>query len=499
MASVTDSQKNALLGAAEQIRHELARRVFTHFLDYVHVMEPPPQRGLILFERWPHLMEVCEALEESRLLVWLKSRQTGASWLLAAYSLWKALYFDGAVVLLLSQGEEEAKRLLAKCRFIYENLPEDMKVPLGVDSRQELEFPQMHSSILALPSTEKAGRSATASLIVMDEADYHEHLEQNYAAVKPTIDDVGGQLILVSTSNGTSQDSLFKRTYKESPRNGFRRMFYGWNVRPGRDNEWFNARKSEYSDASLFEKEYPATEEEALAPPRTIAAFDHDILGLMQNDVRPPATKMDCGGVYANIYQDFHAGKRYTAGTDTAHGAGLDYAVTVVLDTVTGYVVAELQSNLLPPDQMALASSKLLQRYHSPIWAIEDNDWGVLTIASAQSMRYPKLYYREDDKAGWHTDERSRYVLWGELIEAVNSRLITVPSEEGVGQFYNIIRNPHKNGRIEGQGGSHDDYPLAVGIAWQLRRYAQAVGKPRDTLTPSWARILNPISRRRRW
>ena len=498
VATITDEQKQAILGAGDTIKQELARRVFTDFLDFVHVMEPPPQRGLIKFERWPHLMEVCHTLEESRLLVWLKSRQTGASWLLAGYALWRALYFEGALILLLSQGEEEAKRLLAKCRFIYEHLPDDMRVPLGVDSRQELEFPKIHSNIMALPSTEKAGRSATASLVVMDEADYHEHLEQNYAAVKPTIDDGGGQMILVSTSNGNNADSLFKRLYKESPRNGFTKLFYGWNVRPGRDNAWFDARRNEYTDASLFEKEYPASEDEALAPPRTIAAFDHDILRAMQDDVRPPATTLDCGGIVANIYQDFHPGKRYTAGTDTSHGSGYDYAVTVVLDTVTGYVVADLQTNLLPPDQLAVASAKLLQRYMNPIWAIEDNDWGVLTIASAQAMRYPRLYYRDSDKAGWHTDERSRYVLWGELIEAVNARLITIASDEGLAQFYSIIRNPQKNGRIEGQTGAHDDYPLAVGVAWQLRRQAQPVGKLRDTSMSSWDKILNPL-RKGRW
>ena len=223
-----------------------------------------------------------------------------------------------------------------------------MRVPLGVDSRQELEFPKIHSSIMALPSTEKAGRSATASLVVMDEADYHDHLEQNYAAVKPTIDDGGGQMILVSTSNGNNADSLFKRLYKESPRNGFTKLFYGWNVRPGRDNAWFDARRNEYTDASLFEKEYPASEDEALAPPRTIAAFDHDILYLMAQDCRAPIKKVQVGPVQASIWQDYHPGKRYVAATDTSHGTGGDWAITVILDVSTGYVVADIQRKLEP-------------------------------------------------------------------------------------------------------------------------------------------------------
>ena len=490
VSTISDEQRRMLLEAGEAASIELSKRDFDEFLNYVKILEPPPGRGIITFERWPHLVEVCQTLEETKLLVWLKSRQTGASWLLAAYALWRVLYSEGAMVLLLSQGEEEAKRLLSKSRFILEQLPDSLKVPIGVDSRQELEFPTMHSSMLALPSTEKAGRSSTASMVIMDEADYHEHLDANYAAVKPTIDDGGGQLILVSTSNGMVQGSLFKKVYKDAPFNGFKRLFYGWNVRPGRDNAWYAARKLEYTDDSLFEKEYPASEDEALAPPRTLAAFDPDILNDMRNDVRNPIEIMPVGSVTANIYQDFHAGKRYMAGTDTSHGVGGDDAVTVVMDRDTGYVVADIHTNVLPPDQLAIASVALLARYHNPIWGIEDNDWGVLTIVSAQGMRYPRLYYRDNEKAGWHTDERSRYTLWGELIEAVNSRLVTIASEGGLAQFYSVIRNPNKNGRIEGQSGAHDDYPLAVGIAWQLRRFAQAVGRVKNNDADTWRSVF---------
>ena len=494
ISGLSEEQKALILGAGASAQAELAKRDFWHFLDFVKILEPQPGRGTISFERWPHLSEVCRILEDKKLLVWLKSRQTGASWMLAAYGLWMAMFKQGAVVLLLSQGEDEAKKLLAKCRFIYENLEPDMRSEVGTDSRQEMYFPTTGSSINALPSTEKAGRSSTASLVIMDEADFHEHLDSNYAAVKPTIDDVGGQLVLVSTSNATRMNTLFKVTYKESPNNGFTRVFYGWNVRPDRDNAWYNARRAEYADKSLFEKEYPASDEEALAPPRTIAAFDHDILKLMQEDTRSPVMTLPVGSVTASIYQDFHAGKTYAAASDTSRGTGKDDAITVVVDTKTGYVVADIQNNLIPPDQLAVASMALLARYHNPIWAIEDNDAGILTIATAQAARYPTLYYRENEKPGWHTDERNRWLLWGELIEAVNSRLITVPSDDGLSQFYSVIRNPEKDGRIEAASGAHDDYPMAVGIAWQMRRFARPIGRiPRET-DDSWGSIMRRSS-----
>ena len=196
----------------------------------------------------------------------------------------------------------------------------------------------------------------------------------------------------------------------------------------------------------------------------------------MQSDVKKPIEQMACGTVLANIYQDCQTGKRYTAGTDTSHGVGRDDAVTVVLDVATGYVVADIQTNLMAPEQLAEASVKLLERYQSPVWGIEDNDWGILTLKTAERLRYPRIYFRDEGKPGWHTDEFSRYELWGDLMSGVSSRLFTIPSSEGLSQFYTVIKNPEKRGRIEAQAGAHDDYPLAMGIAWQLRRYARPAG-----------------------
>ena len=121
------------LQVGEAASFALAQRYFSDFLDYVQVLEPPPGRGVIAFERWNHLVEVCQNLDEQKLIVWLKSRQTGASWLLAAYSLWTAMYKEGALVLLLSQGEEESKVLLSKSRVIYGRLPDGLKAKLGTD------------------------------------------------------------------------------------------------------------------------------------------------------------------------------------------------------------------------------------------------------------------------------------------------------------------------------------------------------------------------------
>jgi hypothetical protein len=492
-----------------EVQCELARQDFSYFLThFVRIMEPPPGRGIISFELWPHLVSVVSTLLGNRLIVWLKARQIGASWIIASYALWLAGFKTGSQVMMFSKSEDEAKILLSKAKFIWTNLPPELQTKLGRDNTVEMEFPGSFSAIKAFPSTKDAGRSLTATLVIMDEADFHEYLESSYNAVKPTIDDVGGQLIMISTSNKDTdvEISVFKSTYIQAKEkaNGFTPVFYGWDVRPNRTQEWYEDRLSQSTDAASFEKEYPKTDDEALAPPKTLMAFNKEVLDEMRDDLRAHlvAPKRRIGSseaVYAGqgrIYQLFRVGSRYVAASDSSHGVGLDDSVTVILDVRTGAIVADIKSPYLSPEELAYESVELLRFYDFPLWAIEDNDWGILAIRKAQELKYPRLYAREPTrrhqrpgkqgkinvnayKTGWHTDEGNRYIVWGEIIEATNSHNLVIFNESGLSQFYSVIRNPHKRGRIEGRTGSHDDYPMAVGIAWQVRRYAHG---PAQTL-----------------
>jgi len=215
-----------------------------------------------------------------------------------------------------------------------------------------------------------------------------------------------------------------------------------------------------------------------------LSAFAFKSLNDMKFDCRAPVETI--GPI--NIWQKYSVGKTYVAFTDTSHGVGQDDAVTVVLDAVTGYVVADIHSNVISPEELAYQSVELLKLYKEPLWGIEDNDWGAIVILRAHDMGYKNLFMREWQKAGkvtldgktpgWHTD-RSRIVLFGELIAGIGDRLVTIPSERGLGQFFDCIRNPEKNGRIEAIQGSHDDYPMAVGGAWQMRKYTSFSTGPR--------------------
>lgn len=458
----------------EMLERRVSELEFVDWLDHVSILEPPPGQGLIPFVKWPHLMNAIECFKVNRLICVLKSRQIGFSWLVAAYATWTALYHEGAVVLLFSQGELEAGELLGKCKTIHQYLPRHLQGVVVKENIKTLEF-KNGSRIMAFPSTKDAGRGQTATLAIQDEADFHENADANTEALKPTLD-AGGQLIQCSTVNKRVQVTLFKANYKGAPENGFATRFYGWDVRPSRDEAWYERVRAEapttdgMSPDLYMESAYPRNEIEALRPTRALAAFDPDVLDAMGSDIKAPVETL---GVH-NIYQLPSPGGRYTAGTDTSHGVSGDFSVTVVMNVVTGMVVADIMNSSLSPEELASASKKLLERYDSPIWIIEDNDWGILTIRMAESLGYPRLYHRNKENVGWRANNQTRTIMWGDLIEAVETRVITVPSQDGLQQFHDLIRNPDKGGRIEALVGSHDDYPTAIGLAWLGRDKAWA-------------------------
>ena len=158
------------------IQYELCKSNFRYFLKFVKVSEPPSLNslgGAIPFSVPPHIDKAIHYLLTEKLIIWLKSRQIFASWTIASYVMWFAITKKGAKIFLFSVGESEAFELLSKCRFIYENLPEFLKYPLNPDSRSELGFPKMESSIKAMASTPSAGVGYTASIIVADELEQH--------------------------------------------------------------------------------------------------------------------------------------------------------------------------------------------------------------------------------------------------------------------------------------------------------------------------------------
>lgn len=438
--------------------------------------------AVVDFIPWPHIVRMTRAFEKERYVIVLKSKQIGISYLLAFYALWKAMTNKAFKCLVLSAGEKESVLLLDKCKFAYQNLPDWIKavVPAGPNigkwTETEISFPSLGSSILALPSTETPGIGSTASLVIMDEWDFHKYPESDYATAEAAASN-NGQIIGVSTRNPDAPpDSFFVEQFKQARRgeNNFYAEFLPWSVRPDRSLEWYETERKNYIGREwYFEKNFPNTEQHALSPLTSRSFFNtNKTIGITLEDllngcVAPVETRE---GI-VHIYQKWRNGVTYIAGADVAVGQGGDYQACVILGKsgTSAEVVALIHSNTLSIELYAGMIHDLCAEYKFPHLAVERNAVGIAAINALMSIPYPKLYYEKSDQVGWTTKATTREIYLREMAQAFATGQLITRYKPMVTQMFNFQRSP--NGKVEAMG-DHDDLVMACCIAYQLCRKA---------------------------
>ena len=99
----------------ERFRKEIhkCRKSPAYFLDtYVYIYDAVSGEW-VPFRLWPAQIETVETIAVNRLMVILKARQLGLTWLVLGFALWLILFHPAATVLLFSRRDDEATDLLA--------------------------------------------------------------------------------------------------------------------------------------------------------------------------------------------------------------------------------------------------------------------------------------------------------------------------------------------------------------------------------------------------
>lgn len=228
------------------------------------MIETPQGDGVaaVPFELWPAQRNVLQFMDTERLLLLLKARQLGISWLACVSALYRCLTRKGQTILLFSQGQLEADELIRRIRFLYLNHAEAAVLPaLTTDNIGELEWSN-RSRIISLPATKRAGRSFTASLVILDEFAFMQFGPQLLEAAKPTIND-GGALWIISSADGqgTPYHQLWQQA--EAGQIDYKAVFLPWQSNPKRGAGWRDRLLAESLDKAAVKREYPENAAEA--------------------------------------------------------------------------------------------------------------------------------------------------------------------------------------------------------------------------------------------
>ncbi len=452
------------------------------FIDSYCWLFDATQRAWLRFRLWEAQEWTVDDFGEHRLHIILKARQLGLSWLCIAYALWMMLFRVGSVVLLFSRRDDEATELLERLRGMHARLPDWMQATVVTDNAHEFALAN-GSRALSFATTKHSARSFTASLVIIDEADFIRWLSQLLTAAKPTID-AGGQLILLSTIDKENYGSEFKQLYQaaEQGLNNYHATFLPWHSRPGRDIAWYEAQREDYGEDDL-KQEYPATPQEALEPRSAQKRFRSAWLNeayeaLPGGNHHTPAT----------IYRVPEPGRRYLVAADPAEGSPTsDPSAAVILDWETWEEVAVLHG-LFETDVFAHYLITLAIEYHDAVICPERNNHGHAVIDNIKSAGYEWLLYQNpfDDKPGWLSNAKYKVLAVDHAAQTLRDGVVTLHTQGTINELAIFDA-----ATLKAPEGFHDDLAMSliIGLAalrWPSPRHSgtgqSVVVAPRDVI-----------------
>lgn len=385
-------------------------------------------RDWIPFKLWKEQAQTLRTILNNLLVVILKARQLGMTWLVLGFALWLLVFRPAATVLLFSKRDDEAIHLLDfRLKGMYARLPDWMKCrEIAVDSKHEWRLSN-GSVALAMPTT--AGDSYTVTLAIADEFDLVPNQGRLMASVKPTVDG-GGRMILLSRVDKSRPNTDFKNIYRAAKQrlNSWAAVFLPWWVRPGRDQAWYQEQEadslSRTGSLDDLHEQYPATDTEALAPrsldKRIPAKWleqcyqeQRAFLDLPEEAPAIPALE---------IYRLPEPGRKYIVGADPAEGNPTsDDSALSVLDRETGEEVAAL-SGKYQPATIAGHADAVGRYYNNAAVMVERNNHGHAVLLWLKDNSKLARLKGHDGKEGWHSTTLGKTLLYDAAADAFRNK-----------------------------------------------------------------------------
>lgn len=463
------------MNRTEQLRE--FNRCFESFgylvVNYVQI-EDAVLGEWIPFALWPEQEALARTLFDNLLVVALKARQLGLTWLVLAFALWLMLFRPAATILLFSRRDTEAIHLLDdRLKGMYRRLPNWLKVGQTVVEDSAHEWQLSNGSVArAFPTS--AGDSYTATLAIVDEADLVPDLNRLMRAVKPTIDG-GGRMILLSRSDKRRPASTFKKIYRggKAGKSDWVSVFLPWYIRPERDEEWYEAQKRDILSRTgglddLYEQ-YPATDDEALSPAMLDKRLPFIWIKKCFDEMAPITAEgfVESAVTVAQlrIYRRPVVGHNYVIGADPAEGNPTsDDSALSVIDIGNGEEVASLAAKL-QPSTFASAISKVSQFYNLAPALVERNNHGHAVILWLQSFApNVALLSGMDGRPGWLTSSVSKVKLFDDLGDVLRFDEAVIHGLDTYLQLASI-----DGSTLSAPEGQLDDLAISFALAQQAR------------------------------
>ena len=477
-------------------------------------------------------------------LIILKARQLGFSTLTEGLIFHACATRKNVNALIVAHREDATANLFRMSKLFYDELPAPVKPMLRASNAQELVFenpsklrserearPGLRSRIrCATAGGRGIGRSDTLQCVHLSEyafwPDGADGKASTLAGILQAVPSLPGTMVVIeSTANGFED---FKERWDAAVagENDFEPVFFAWFENPDYSmpvvpgTEWTPEERDlkaayQLTDEQLqwrrwcianncggsldmFRQEYPASPGEAFLHSGT-GVFDNEQIVLRLERLTSPAgrgeftdgewTESETGAI--TLYELPEGGVPYVLGGDTA-GEGSDYFTAIVIDNVSGRIVAKLRQKYSEPEYVRQIYA-LGSFYNDALVAIETN-FSTYPVMKLQEMEYPNQYSREREDTytrqmkksyGFRTDRQSRPRAIANLVEVFSSHPEWVTDRELLEEMLTFCYN--EDHRPEALAGKHDDLVMGAAITYAVRHQQRMTvltepEKPREKL-----------------
>ena len=477
-------------------------------------------------------------------LIILKARQLGFSTLTEGLIFHACATRRNVNALIVAHREDATANLFRMSKLFYDELPAPVKPMLRASNAQELVFenpsklrserearPGLRSRIrCATAGGRGIGRSDTLQCVHLSEyafwPDGADGKASTLAGILQAVPSLPGTMVVIeSTANGFED---FKERWDAAVagENDFEPVFFAWFENPDYSmpvvpgTEW-TPEERDLKDAyrltdeqlqwrrwcianncggslDMFRQEYPASPGEAFLHSGT-GVFDNEQIVLRLERLPSPAgrgefadgewTESETGAI--TLYELPEEGVPYVLGGDTA-GEGSDYFTAIVIDNVSGRIVAKLRQKYSEPEYVRQIYA-LGRFYNDALVAIETN-FSTYPVMKLQEMEYPNQYSREREDTytrqmkksyGFRTDRQSRPRAIANLVEVFSSHPEWFTDRELLEEMLTFCYN--EDHRPEALAGKHDDLVMGAAITYVVRHQQRMTvltepEKPREKL-----------------
>lgn len=506
-AGITEEQKQ------NAINYARCARDFPFFVDNYCTIQDRKTEGPIPFKLWDSQKQVVPLLLMELLIICLKARQLGITWLVVCYCLWCAMFHFNELVLIISGDNENfSKEFVDRVKFVFDHLPDWMKPKVYKRNDLNLCFGEettdsktgivkvtgLNSQIQGSAPTSSAGQSKTVSRLVMDEAALNRYCKPIYASSKPTLEHAAGQLIVISNPNKDKPGwAWVRKIYTDSMKgiNNFKRIFLNWECVPGRGPDFLKQKRAEGMDEDDISLMYPTTEAEAISA-MLGSYFGKSLVrhSFTEDGIKGDLVEKD--GVYSfsedsrgivEIWTPHYTKQanwdglewvdRYGVGSDVSEGLGATSSTAYVFDRHTDEFVAKMSSNRVDAYEWAIMLKFIANYYnnagHNACICAEKTGAGQTTVKKLKNDRQRQYVTIKADQTthkptkvyGWNETNNSKHEMSGDLKTYFKNTTGVVRCATLIDECSTYIK--HDNGKIGHEDGKKDDHVIGAGLALQ--------------------------------